>query len=76
MNTFHLQRDNDESGVSGTGRVAEGAYWPEDGIAVLHWLVAGRTTGIYTITNGDSRDGLEKIIDIHGHDGKTKLVMD
>jgi len=76
MYRFHLERDEDESGVSGTGRVAEGCYWPVSGIAVLHWLRRGFTTGIYGPTLQDPRDGLEKVEDIHGHDNKTRIVME
>jgi len=73
--TFFLQRDADESGISGTGRVAEGMAW-DDGIAVLHWLVAGHTTGIYAPTVKDRRSGIKKIAEIHGHDGKTKVIWE
>jgi hypothetical protein len=34
---FHLQRDHDVSGVSGTGRVANGVLWP-DGTVSLRWI--------------------------------------
>jgi hypothetical protein len=70
---FYLQRKQDESGVSGTGRVAEGMAW-EDGIAVLHWLVVGETTGIYAPTVKDRRSGIQKIKAIHGHDNRTLLI--
>lgn len=70
---FYLERKEDESGVSGTGRVAEGMAW-DDGIAVLHWLVVGNTTGIYGPTEDDRRNGVQKIQDIHGHDDRTELV--
>lgn len=33
---FHLQRDEDVTGVSGAGRVAEGCLWA-DGSANVHW---------------------------------------
>jgi len=75
MVPFYLDRDEDESGVSGTGRVAVGVYFQHDGIAILHWLRCGYSTGFYGPTTQDPRDGMEKLEDIHGHDGKTKVVM-
>lgn len=64
---FHLKRLEDESDVSGTGRVAWGVVFP-DGVVVLRWMTEGGSTGIY-----DSVESLDKI---HGHDGKTVIVYD
>lgn len=65
MKLFQLQRDEDESGVSGTGVVAEGVVFT-DGIAVLRWKTFMHSTAVY--------DNLECIQAIHGHGGKTKVV--
>lgn len=63
---FHLHRYEDETGVSGTGVVAEGMR-ATDGRVALRWLV------------GDSRswslwDSIEDVKAIHGHNGKTQVV--
>ena len=63
---FILQRDEDETGVSGVGVVAEGVRF-SDGRCALRWIVGGsRSTVIW-----DSVDDVEKI---HGHNGKTRVV--
>jgi hypothetical protein len=67
VKTFHLQRDEDETGISGTGRVAEGVEFG-DGHVALRWLVGEhRSTAIW--------DGLAAVEAIHGHNGKTKIVI-
>lgn len=64
---FHLQRDTDVSGTSGTGRVADGVQWP-DGTASLRWR------GPYASTvHWDSITDAEYI---HGHGGHTRIVWD
>lgn len=65
MRMFQLQRDEDESGVSGTGVVAEGVVFT-DGSAVLRWKTFMHSTAIY--------DNIECVQAIHGHGGKTKVV--
>ncbi len=65
MKTFHLQRNEDESGVSGTGKVAEGVQF-EDGQCALWWFGDWHSIGIYR--NIDELDA------IHGHGGKTIIV--
>jgi hypothetical protein len=62
---FYLMRDEDKSGSSGTGRVAE-AFVFEDGTTVLRWLVKPYSTAMY-----GSPGELKKI---HGHAGATRLV--
>lgn len=62
---FHLYRDVDVSGISGTGKVAEGVEW-SDGTVALRWL-------------GDSPssvhwDNLALVEKTHGHDGLTRVV--
>lgn len=61
---FWLVRTEDESGVSGTGVVADGAKFP-DGTCVLRWRTCGGSTGIY--------DSEESVIEIHGHGGRTVI---
>ncbi len=67
MRTFALHRDEDVSGVSGTGRVAEGVEF-SDGTVVLRWLT--RTGSVAVYLNGAD---MEKV---HGHDGRTRVVWD
>lgn len=43
MKTFYTTRDSDESGVSGTGKVLEGAIF-DDGVCVIHWCVKNLPT--------------------------------
>lgn len=63
---FALKRDEDETGVSGTGYVASGCVWP-DGKVAMRWLVGEhRSTAVY--------ESVEAVIAIHGHGGKTKVV--
>lgn len=62
---FYLMRIEDESGVSGTGKVAEGAIFT-DGTCALRWLTGTSSTAIY--------ESLEHVERIHGHGGKTKIV--
>jgi hypothetical protein len=65
MKCFKLVRHEDESGVSGTGVVAQGVIF-DDGQAAMRWLTKDCSTGIY-----DSIEALERI---HGHGGKTRVV--
>lgn len=64
MRTFYLKRYEDESGVSGTGIIAEGVEF-KDGTCAIRWLTKKASTGIYT--------SLQDVIDIHGHGGKTQV---
>lgn len=66
MRRFYLQRHNDISGVSGTGRVAEGVLF-DDGVAVIRWISDKPSTVIW--------NSLDDAMDIHGHNGNTSLVF-
>jgi len=72
--SFQLVRDEDESGVSGTGVVAVGVEFPTKTV-VLEWLVAGQTMGIYDPKEVDGvfMIGWELVEMIHGHEGKTRI---
>lgn len=65
MRTFHLEREVDVSGVSGTGRIAEGVEFTNRKCA-LSWRTKYTSIVIY--------DDIETLIAIHGHDGKTVVV--
>lgn len=61
---FALERHQDESGVSGTGRVAVGVEF-SDGQTVLKWLTHVNSLAVYP--------NVGALVKIHGHDGKTEI---
>jgi len=63
--TFELHRDEDETGVSGTGVVAEGCVFA-DGKTALRWKTATASTTFF--------DSIEDALKVHGHSGKTRIV--
>lgn len=65
MRTFELHRLEDETGISGTGLVAEGVEFT-DGTAALRWRTKVVSHGTYA-----SMADLEAI---HGHGGKTRVI--
>jgi len=67
MRRFYLKRDEDVSGVSGTGRVAEGVEF-DNGKVAMTWKSEFPSVSVY-----DSVTVVEKI---HSHNGKdrTRLV--
>lgn len=71
MRTFHLFREVDDSGISGTGWVAEGVQF-ENGQCVLKWLAGPKNThGSVCIYYS-----VEDLRAIHGHAGHTTVVWD
>jgi len=62
MRLFYLQRLEDESGVSGTGIVAEGVEW-SNGRITINWLSKHHSLNIY--------DNIKEAIEIFGHNGQT-----
>lgn len=63
---FIVVRDDDVSGVSGTGVVCEGVQF-SDRHAAVHWL------GKWPMTTPHHK-GIRTIEAIHGHGGKTRVV--
>ena len=61
---FVLRRNEDISGVSGTGHVADGVLFP-DGTTVIRWRTKHRSTTVY--------ESLGDCIRIHGHGGATRV---
>lgn len=61
---FRLVRDEDESGVSGTGHVADGVIW-HDGTCTVHWRTQHTSTTVYK--------DFATVLAIHGHGGKTRV---
>ncbi len=70
MKTYELIRDVDDSGVSGTGKVAEACVF-SNGRCVIAW-VGSEKTGIQSIVVYDSLGDAEKI---HGHGAHTRFVQ-
>lgn len=62
---FQLRRDEDVTGVSGTGTVADGVLWP-DGTVSMRWRGA-RPSIVFWSSILDA-------MDVHGHDGRTRFV--
>jgi hypothetical protein len=65
MRTFHLERDVDVSGISGTGTVADGCVFP-DGVTVVRWRGDRQSTVVWP--------SIEDVEAIHGHGGATRIV--
>jgi len=59
---FLLKRNEDETGISGVGYVAEGVQFA-NGWCVLSWLTRFSSIGVYP--------NVQELIDIHGHNGRT-----
>ena len=66
MRRFYLKRDEDVSGVSGTGRVAEGVEF-DNGKVAMTWKSEFPSVTVY-----DSVTVVEKI---HSHKGKDKTRL-
>jgi hypothetical protein len=62
---FHLIRDIDETGISGTGCIAEGVQW-SNGWCSLMWLTEYFSLVVYP--------DIKSVEKIHGHQGKTRIV--
>ena len=67
MKIFYLNRTEDESGISGTGRVAQGFIFYNGKVCVT-WLSEHPSVTIY--------DNIGEVRAIHGHAGKTEIVME
>jgi len=65
MRRFYLQRNQDASGVSGLGKVAEGCQF-DTGWCALIWLTGKSAMSYYP--------DIETIIMIHGHNGMTQVT--
>lgn len=65
MRRFVLERAEDVSGVSGTGRVAEGVEF-SDGTVVMKWMTYTSSLGVYL--------NIKELDFVHSHEGRTKVV--
>jgi hypothetical protein len=66
MELFELRREVDDTGISGTGTVAQGVIF-DTGWCALTWLTKHTSCAFYI--------SIDEVIKIHGHDGKTKIVI-
>lgn len=64
---FYLWREADQSGVSGTGRVAEGCIF-SNGWVGMNWLTRWGSLAFYP--------SIHDCLTVHGHQGKTKVVYE
>jgi hypothetical protein len=67
MKIFYLKRQEDESGISGTGRVAQGFVFDNGKVSVT-WLSEHPSVTIY--------DNIGEVHAIHGHGGKTVIEFE
>lgn len=61
---FKLVRYDDETGISGTGIVAEGVEF-SNGMCAMSWLTAMHSVAIYP--------NVKQLEAIHGHNGRAKV---
>lgn len=66
LKRFVLERVEDETGVSGTGIVAEGVQF-SDGVCSMRWSSSWPSSVVHY-------EGIEAVEHVHGHGGKTKIV--
>lgn len=62
---FVVIRDEDPTGLSGTGIVADGVEF-DDGVTVLRWRGDTRSTVVW--------GSFDEAVRVHGHGGKTRFV--
>jgi len=65
MRRFQLERDTDETGISGVGLVSWGVVFP-DGKVVTRWNGNIAQVSVW--------ESIEEVRAIHGHGGKTRVV--
>jgi hypothetical protein len=70
VRAFLVIRDEDVTGISGTGIVAEGVEF-EDGTTVLRWLKAGTARPDVVKPTTVVHESVDSVIALHGHGGKT-----
>lgn len=63
---FKLVRDDDETGISGTGVVAAGIEF-SNGMCAMCWLTAMHSVAVYP--------NVRQLEAIHGHNGRARVVF-
>jgi hypothetical protein len=76
LECFKLLRIVDETGVSGTGAIAEGVKW-SDGSVSMRWL--GETPSFVNyegvVSDADIvRKGEDHVKVVHGHGGSSRII--
>jgi hypothetical protein len=67
LRRFELHRDEDITGVSGTGVVADGVAFPDD-VVLLRWRGEWPTSICWYDR------GVAAVEHVHGHNGATRIV--
>ena len=67
IRTFQVVRDEDVSGVSGTGVIAEGVLF-SSGKVFVNWISMHKIV--------EMADSVAEWEAVHGHEGRTKIVWD
>ena len=67
MRTFYLNRKVDVTGVSGTGKVAEGVVF-SNGWVALSWISEQRSVTVFA--------SIDEVEVVHGHGGNTEIVFE
>ena len=75
MRRFHLHRRSDITGISGTGKVAEGVQF-SDGTVVVRWLIAGTVRPSHVRPTTVVHDDIDSVIGLHGHNGATEVIWE
>jgi hypothetical protein len=73
---FTLVRENDVTGISGTGVVAEGIEF-SDGVAVIRWLdtaTARKANGVKPTTV--IHESIASVVALHGHRRSTYVLFE
>jgi hypothetical protein len=63
---FELHRDEDITGISGVGIVAEGVEFT-DGVVCLRWLSEWPSSVVHYDR------GMQSVVAVHGHSGSTRI---
>ena len=72
MRGFYLVRDEDVTGISGVGIVAEGCEF-SDGTTVVRWLPVGTSRPEHVRPTTVVHESVDSVIGLHGHGGRTRV---
>lgn len=75
MRVGRLVRDEDVTGISGTGIVAELVEFT-DGTVVMRWLKAGTARPDHVKPTTVLHDDVDSVLGLHGHNGATRIEWD
>jgi hypothetical protein len=69
VKAYHLRRDHDVSGKSGTGHIAQAVEF-DDGTVVVHWSGDKTKAGV---ASTEVFNSVADMLKVHGHEGRTVL---